>query len=100
MTASFNGHADIVQTLIEAKAEIGTREEVNTVLTAKNTVDPHTMLPHKCHCIQMYYRQSTMCMYTQGGWTALHLAAHEGNIYVMRLLVNEAQTLVNIQTEV
>ena len=46
MTASFNGHADIVQTLIEAKAEIGTREEVNTVLTAKNTLDPHTMLPH------------------------------------------------------
>ena len=28
MTASFEGHADIVQTLIEAKAQVDTQEEV------------------------------------------------------------------------
>ena len=28
MTASLNGHADIVQTLIEAKAQVNTQEEV------------------------------------------------------------------------
>ena len=28
MTASFEGHADIVQTLIEAKAQINTQQEV------------------------------------------------------------------------
>ena len=28
MTASFEGHADIVQTLIEAKAQVDTQKEV------------------------------------------------------------------------
>ena len=28
MTASFNGHADIVQTLIEAKAQVDTQDMV------------------------------------------------------------------------
>ena len=32
--------------------------------------------------------------------TALHLAAQEGKVDVVRLLVTEAQALVNIQMEV
>ena len=39
-------------------------------------------------------------MSTQDGWTALHLAAHEGKVDVVRLLLTEAQALVNIQTKV
>ena len=39
-------------------------------------------------------------MSSQDGWTALHLAAQEGKVDVLRLLVTEAQALVNIQTKV
>ena len=39
-------------------------------------------------------------MSTQNGWTALHLAALEGKVDVVRLLLTEAQALVNIQTKV
>ena len=39
-------------------------------------------------------------MSTQDGWTALHLAAQEGKVDVVRLLLTEAQALVNIQTKV
>ena len=39
-------------------------------------------------------------MSTQDGWTALHLAAQEGKVDVLRLLLTEAQALVNIQTKV
>ena len=35
----------------------------------------------------------------QNGWTALHLAAQEGKVDVVRLLT-EAQAQINIQTEV
>ena len=37
---------------------------------------------------------------TQDGWTSLHLAAQEGKVDVVRLLLTEAQALVNIQMEV
>ena len=40
-----------------------------------------------------------VCLYTQDGWTALHLAAQEGKVDVVRLLT-EAQAQMNIQTEV
>ena len=36
----------------------------------------------------------------QDGRTALHMAAQEGKVDVVRLLLTEAQTLVNIQTKV
>ena len=54
MTASFEGHADIVQTLIEAKAQINTQEEVYAVPTTRTHC---THIPHhhtQCHCIQLY----------------------------------------------
>ena len=41
-----------------------------------------------------------MFVSTQDGWTALHLAAQEGKVDVVRLLLTEAQTLVNIQNKV
>ena len=41
-----------------------------------------------------------MFVSTQEGWTALHLAAQEGKVDVVRLLLTEAQALVNIQTKV
>ena len=41
-----------------------------------------------------------MFVSTQDGWTALHLAAREGKVDVVRLLLTEAQALVNIQTKV
>ena len=41
-----------------------------------------------------------MFVSTQDGWTALHLAAREGKVDVVRLLLTEAQALVNIQMEV
>ena len=41
-----------------------------------------------------------MFVSTQNGWAALHLAAQEGKVDVVRLLLTEAQTLVNIQNKV
>ena len=41
----------------------------------------------------------TVCLCPQNGWTALHLAAQEGKVDVVRLLT-EAQAQVNIQAEV
>ena len=41
-----------------------------------------------------------MFVSSQDGWTALHLAAQEGKVDVVRLLLTEAQALVNIQTKV
>ena len=40
-----------------------------------------------------------MCLYSQDGRTALHLAAQEGRVDVVRLLI-ETQAQVNIQDEV
>ena len=41
-----------------------------------------------------------MFVSTQNGRTALHMAAQEGKVDVVRLLLTEAQTLVNIQNKV
>ena len=41
-----------------------------------------------------------MFVFTQNGWTALHMAAHKGKVDVVRLLLTKAQTLVNIQNKV
>ena len=44
-------------------------------------------------------RELTMCFCPQNGWTALHMAAQEGKVDVVRLLT-EAKAHINIQTEV
>ena len=41
----------------------------------------------------------TVCLCSQDGWTALHMAAHEGRVDVVRLLT-EAQAQVNTKDEV
>ena len=41
----------------------------------------------------------TVCLYTQDGVAALHMAAQEGKVDVVRLLT-EAQAQINIQAEV
>ena len=82
MTASFNGHVDIVRILIEAQAQVNTQKEV-------------------C-CYKRIHHEKYVCttvLCPQDGWTALHLAAQEGEVDVMRLLI-DAEAQVNIQTEV
>ena len=54
------------------------------------------------HTVSLYTTvldEVTVCLCLQDGWTALHLAAQEGKVDVVRLLT-EAQAQVNIQTEV
>ena len=51
MQASFEGYADIVQTLIEAKAQINTQEEVYAVPTTRKHIAHHHT---QCHYIQLY----------------------------------------------
>ena len=83
MTASFEGHVDIVRILIETQAQVNTQDKV---------------------CC---YKNNKTCMYIatltvlcpQYGWTALHLAGQEGKVDVVRLLT-DAEAQVNIQTEV
>ena len=41
----------------------------------------------------------TVCFSPQDGWTALHMAAQEGKVDVVRLLT-ETKAHINIQTEV
>ena len=102
MTASFEGHIDIVRILIEAKAQINTQEEVCcsyhqkliTLYTTYNIISPYTVLLYIAVLGEL-----TVCLCPQDGWTALHLAAQEGKVDVVRLLT-EAQAQVNIQTEV
>ena len=49
--------------------------------------------------LEIKYIATLTCLCPQDGWTALHLAAQEGKVDVVRLLIDtEAQ--VNIQTEV
>ena len=42
---------------------------------------------------------SSVCVCPQDGWTALHLAAQEGRVDVVRLLT-EAKAQLDMQTEV
>ena len=54
----------------------------------------------QCRCIIIaVLGELTVCLCPQDGWTALHLAAQEGKVDVVRLLT-EAQAQVNIQTKV
>ena len=47
MIASFDGYADIVQTLIEAKAQINTQEKVYAVpTTRKHTAHTYHIITH------------------------------------------------------
>ena len=95
MTASCGGHVDIVRILFEAKAEFNTQEEV---YYAAPTGRKHTT-HNTSYSVSLYIGELTVCLCSQDGWTALHLAAQEGKVDVVRLLT-EAQAQVNIQSEV
>ena len=79
MTASFEGHVDIVRILIEAQAPVNTQKEVC------------------CYKIKVCATLTVLC--PQDGWTALHLAVQKGKVDVVILLI-DAGAQVNIQTEV
>ena len=51
------------------------------------------------YTVSLYIAVLGVCLCPQDGWTALHMAAREGKVDVVRLLT-EAQAQVNIQTEV
>ena len=98
MRASCNGHTDIVQILIEAKAEINTQNEVCCSYHQKTHCTQH-MTTHTVWLYTAVLGEVTVCYSPQDGWTALHLAAQEGKVDVVRLLT-EAQALVNIRKRV
>ena len=64
MRASFGGHADIVQTLIEAKAQINTQEEVYTISTTRNTLThcTHTTSSHTVSLYTAVLGEVTVCL--------------------------------------
>ena len=98
MVASFERHTDIVQTLIEAKAEINTQNEVCCSYHQKTHCTQH-MTTHTVWLYTAVLGEVTVCYSPQDGATALHLAAQEGRVDVVRLLT-EAQALVNIRKKV
>ena len=84
MTASFSGHADIVKLLIRATAHVNRQE---TVCRSSGPA------MHACHLT------ATIFLHPQNGWTALQMAAQEGRVDVVKVLI-DAQADVNIQHEV
>ena len=68
---------------------------------------PRHMLICRKWCVRAVYSSfgilcelnDCICCVFQRGWTALHLAAQEGNIDVAKLLI-DAKAQVNIQEEV
>ena len=95
MTASFHGHVDIVRMLIEAKAQVNTQEEVHVCCSYHQKTYRTTI----SYPVLIYLYMSSLCFCPQDGWTALHMAAQEGKVDIMRLLT-EAKAHVDIQTEV
>ena len=86
--AAHAGKVDVVRLLTEAQALVNIQTKVHTPRHVAHTVSLYTAV----------LGEVTVCLCPQYGWTALHLAAHAGKVYVVRLLT-EAQALVNIQTK-
>ena len=103
MTASFEGHDDIVRMLIKAKARVNTQEEVHVTSTIRKCTAPLgiTLIATSCSCTTCIYtiHVGELCFCSQRGWTALHLAAQEGKVDVVKLLT-DAKAYVNMQNKV
>ena len=84
--ASDEGHFDIVRILIEAKAQVNTQAKVCCSY-------------HSQHNIFSYKMKMQLTFCSQHGWTALHAAAENGKVDVVRLLI-EAKAHVDIKTKV
>ena len=67
------------------------------LLPAENTL--HNTSSYTVSLYIAVLGELTVCLCPQDGWTALHMAAQEGKVDVVRVLT-EAQAQVNIQTEV
>ena len=65
--------------------------------TTRNTL--HNTSPYTVLLYIAVLGELTVCFCPQEGWTALHMAAQEGRVDVVRLLT-EAKAHINIQTEV
>ena len=99
MTASFEGNVDIVKTLINAKALLNSQEKVATLYFSCAT-STHTHCAAPNHVCLLTTKLATCPWFCpQDDQTALHLAAQEGKVDVVRLLT-ESQAQVNIRTEV
>ena len=72
--ASRGGHVDIVRLLIEAKAQVNKQKEVWLLLPPETHCTTH-------HHTQCYYNSCT----PQSGSTALHMAAYQGKVNVVRV---------------
>ena len=62
----------------------------------------NTLYNTSSHTVSLYTAvlgEVTVCLCPQDGQTALHMAAHEGKVDVVRLLT-EAEAQVNIRTKV
>ena len=66
-------------------------------LPPENTL--HNTSSHTVSLSTAVLGEVTVCLCPQDGWTALHMAAQEGRVDVVRLLT-EAQANLNIQTKV
>ena len=96
MIASLEGHVDIVKTLIGAKAQINIQDEVwLTAPTTRKHTPQHIIIIHNATILG----ELTVCLCPQNGFTALHMAAQEGKVDVVRLLI-EAKAHINIQVKV
>ena len=63
MQASFNGHADIVKTLIEAKAQINTQREVYVIsIYLQMTHRTHTTSSHTVSLYTAVLGEVTVCL--------------------------------------
>ena len=61
MTASFEGHTDVVQTLIEAKAQINTQKEVCCSYHQKTHIITHSVTVYSC-------TRWGDCVFVSTGW--------------------------------
>ena len=94
MSATMNRHVDVVRMLIQAKANINAQDEVSCCIDLLE----YTIYTSWCTVVNWTFH-ITMGFCPQEGWTALHMAAWEGEVSTLRLLT-EARVHVNIQTEV
>ena len=90
MTASLHGYVDVVRTLIESKAQVNLQDEVCLLLPLENML--HNTFLYSATIL-------TLCLCPQNGFTALHMAAQEGKVDVVRLLI-DAEAHIDMQINV
>ena len=87
MEASYNGHVDVVRVLIEAHGDVHSQENVWYI---------YVLAKQSLYCMMAVH---PLPFYTQGGWTALHIASYKGFVSVIHVLI-EANANLNQRMEV